>query len=127
MRTYTRSCISRYPLLTRGKGEQALAVQQMLDKPLQLFLKTEGPDRDQTWIQSLPTEASRGFMKHVVELNQGLFRPEIQGALQRSAAEKFCLEKFHHTSRVNARFVAAFRVAYDSLAASTHETEAVRI
>ena len=66
-------------------------------------------------------------MKHVVELNQGLFRPEIQGALQRSAAEKFCLEKFHHTSRVNARFVAAFRVAYDSLAASTHETEAASV
>ena len=51
-------------------------------------MKTEGPDRDPTWLQALPSEALRIFMKHVVELGQGLYTSEIRGALSSSAAEK---------------------------------------
>ena len=49
----------------------------------------------------------------------GFLKPEIQGALQRSSADKFSVEKFHHTSRVTQRFTTAFKIAYDSLAAAT--------
>lgn len=78
-------------------------------------MKTESPERDPTWVQSLPTEALRCFMKHALELSQGLYRPEIQGALQKCPAEKFSVEKCHQTTRVNQRFTTAFLVAYDSL------------
>ena len=84
-----------------GKAESAVAAQRMVGAPLALFAKTESPGRDPTWVQSLPNEALRCFMKHVVELSQQLFRLEIQGALQRAHADKFSLEKFHQTTRVN--------------------------
>ena len=43
-------------------------------------MKTESPDRDPTWLQSLPNEALRCFMKHMLEVSQGFFKPEIQGS-----------------------------------------------
>ena len=49
----------------------------------------------------------------------GFFKPEIQGALGKSALEKFSVDKFHQTSRVTQRFTNAFKIAYDSLAAAT--------
>ena len=49
----------------------------------------------------------------------GFFKPENQGALQKSALEKFSVYKFHQTSRVTQRFTTAFKIAYDSLAAAT--------
>ena len=49
----------------------------------------------------------------------GFFKPEIQGDLQRSALDKFSVDKFHQTSRVAQRFTTAFKIAYDSLAAAT--------
>ena len=82
-------------------------------------MKTESPDRDPTWLQSLPNEALRCLMKHMLEVPQGFFRPEIQGALQRSSADKFSVDKFHQTSRVTQRFTTAFKIACDSLAAAT--------
>ena len=121
VRAYTQGCISRYPLLIQGKGEASDAMKTMLHQPLKLFLKTEGPDRDPTWVQSLPHEAQRLFMKHVLELTQGLFRPEIQGALEKTTSEKFSVERFHQTTRVTQRFATKFRVVYDSLAAGTQE------
>ena len=63
-------------------------------------------------------------MKHVLELSQGLFRPEIQGALLRSPVDKFDVDNFHQTTRVTQRFATTFKVAYDSLlAASAQEDE----
>ena len=82
-------------------------------------MKTESPDRDPIWLQSLPNEALRLFMKHMLEVPQGFFKPEIQGAFLRSSADKFSVEKFHQTSRVTQRFTTAFKIAYDSLAAAT--------
>ena len=81
-------------------------------------MKTESPDRDPTWLQSLPKEALRCLMKHMLEVSQGFFRPDIHGALLRSSADKFSVEKFHQTSRVTQRFTTAFKIAYDSLAAA---------
>ena len=54
-------------------------------------------------------------MKHVVELSQGLCRPEIQGALQKLPVEKFSVEKFHQATRVSQRFTTALKVAHGSL------------
>ena len=52
---------------------------RLLESPLAFFRKTEGPDRDPTWLQSLPSEAQRCFGKHALELAQGLYQPEING------------------------------------------------
>ena len=57
-------------------------------------------------------------MKHVLELSQGFFKPEIQGALQMKAGDRFSVDKFHQTTRVRYRFAAPFKVAYDSLQAA---------
>ena len=40
-------------------------------------MKTEGPERDPTWVQSLPSEAQRCFCKHALEIASGLYDPEI--------------------------------------------------
>ena len=84
-------------------------------------MKTESPERDPTWVQSLPTEALRCFMKHALELYQGLYRPDIQGALQ-----KFHVDKFHQTTRVNQRFTTAFGIAYTSLVGTPAEAKAAK-
>ena len=78
-------------------------------------MKTESPERDPTWVQSLPTAALRCFMKHALELSQGLYRPEIQGALQRVSAAKYSVYMFHQTTRVHQRFTTAFGIDYTSL------------
>ena len=122
-RQYIAACCRQYPELISRKAESAVAAQRMLQAPLELFMKTEGPDRDPTWVQSLPNEALRCFMKHVLELSQGLFKPEIQGALLRSPADKFNVEKFHQTTRVSQRFATAFKVAYDSLLAASAQAK----
>ena len=56
-----------------------LLVKHFLDSPLAFCIKTEGPERDPTWLQSLPTEALRCFMKHALDLAQGLYLAEIRG------------------------------------------------
>ena len=53
-----------------------------LDSPLKFFLQTEGPDKDPTWLQAMPSEALRLVMKHCTEVAQGLYKPEIQGAIK---------------------------------------------
>ena len=50
-------CCRQYPMLVDGKSDTAPVIQSMLDQPLKFFLQTEGPERDPTWIQSLPNEA----------------------------------------------------------------------
>jgi hypothetical protein len=54
-------------------------VLRVLDSPLKFFMKTEGPERDPTWVQSLPSEAQRCFCKHALEIASGLYDPEIKG------------------------------------------------
>ena len=92
-----------------------MMVKRFLNSPLAFFNKTEGPDRDPTWLQSLPNDALRLFMKHALDLAQGFYQPEIKGALSGPAAEKFTLEKFLQSTRVNTRFATQFSIAYDSL------------
>ena len=62
-------------------------------------------------------------MKHLLDLSQGLYRPEIQGALAKAPTEKFSIEKFHQTTRVNQRFATPFGVAYDSLVGKPADSE----
>ena len=64
-----------------SKAESTVAAQRMLRAPLELFMKTESPDRDPTWVQSLPNEALRCFMKHVLELSQGFSGPRFRDFL----------------------------------------------
>ena len=52
---------------------------RVLDSPLAFFMKTEGPERDPTWVQSLPNEAQRCVCKHALEIACGLYQPEIRG------------------------------------------------
>ena len=84
-------------------------------QPLAFFMKTEGPERDPTWWQSLPNEAQRCFMKHAMDLAQRLYQLGIKGALSGTAADKYSLEKLLKAPRVNQRFTTAFSIAYDSL------------
>ena len=90
-------------------------VKLFLDSPLAFFSKTEGPERDMTWLHSLPTEALRLFMKHALDLAQGFFQPEIKGALSGIGAEKFSIDQFHKGARVKQRFSENFNVALDSI------------
>jgi len=96
-------------------AKQVELVANLLASPLAFFIRTESPERDPTWLQSLPNEALRLFMKHVLGVTQGLYQPEIKGALQGIAAEKYSVEKFHKSTRVAQRFTTAFKIAYDSL------------
>ncbi len=53
----------------------------VLGSPLRFFMKTEGPERDPTWVQSLPNEAQRCFCKHALEIASGQYDPEIKGGV----------------------------------------------
>ena len=53
-------------------------VKDLLNSPLAFFSKTEGPDRDPTWLLSFPNEALKLYMKHYQELAQGFYAPEIR-------------------------------------------------
>ena len=70
---------------------------RVLDSPLAFFMKTEGPERDPTWVQSLPNEAQRCFCKHALEIASGLYDPEINGALSATTAEKYSVELLQKT------------------------------
>ena len=126
MRTYVKTSMTKYDSLfkvtTVAEDKESAAsalsgsmkmVQQFLECPLDFFEKTEGPEKDPTWLQSLPTEALRLFMKHYLDLCQGFYQPETWGAL--SQVSKLPLEKFVEGTRVMVRFTTPFRVAYDSL------------
>jgi hypothetical protein len=87
-------------------------------------MKTEGPDRDPTWLHALPTEALRCFMKHVLDLAQGMYLLEIRAALHGPMAERYSVERFNKTNRVNQRFFMPFQVSYDSLLGLTNAASA---
>ena len=119
-RTYAISVCKKFPELMKdaapaGSASPAAVCKAFVQSPLAFFEKTESPERDPTWTQSLPTEALRLFMKHMLELSQGLYRPEIAGALQKVNIHKYNIEHFHETIRVKQKFSTPFQVAYDSL------------
>ena len=130
-KAYMAALFRKYPALvsTCGHSEastpanvSAAAVQSMktaqvyLDSPLKFFLKTEGPDKDPIWLQTLPNEALRQAMKHCTEVVQGFYKPEIAGALKQPKGERYNMDHFHKGSRVSTRFFEPFEIAYDSLA-----------
>ncbi len=87
VRSYIRTVSRQYSELSKSQTNPAdkqglytvLLVKHYLDSPLAFFMKTEGPERDPTWLQALPTEALRCFMKHALDLAQGLYLAEIRG------------------------------------------------
>ena len=87
----------------------------MLDSPMKFFLQTEGPEKDPTWLQALPSGALRMAMKHFLDVAQELYKQEISGALSQPKAERYNIEKFHKGQRVSKRFFERFQIAYDSL------------
>ena len=54
------------PRVAVNAGPARVLVKEWLDSPLAFFMKTESTDRDETWLQALPSEALRLFMKHVL-------------------------------------------------------------
>ena len=61
------------------KPELASAeVRTLLDSPLAFYTKVEGPDRDATWVQTLPHEALRLFMRHAHSLLEGYYKSELR-------------------------------------------------
>jgi hypothetical protein len=110
-RSYIRTVYRQYPELSKSHTNPAenhglcstSLVKHYLDSPHAFFNKTEGPDRDPTWLQALPTEALRLFMKHALDVAQGQYMAEIRGALQGAAADRYSAERFNKASRVNLR------------------------
>jgi hypothetical protein len=120
VRSYVWACVRQYPEVFKSPNDAAdrqgaLLVRRFLDSPLAFFVKTESLQRDPTWLQSLPTEALRCFMKHVLDISQGFYQPEIRGALSGTWAERYNVEKFNKAIRVNHRFTKTFMIAYDSI------------
>ena len=56
-------------------------------------------------------------MKHFHDIATGFYKPEISGALSQPKGQRYNVEQFHKGTRVLARFVGPFRIAYDSLVA----------
>ena len=88
IRSYEKACMSAYSEVFACPSDadevakiRMTFVMELIDSPLAFFTKTEGPDRDPTWLQSFPTEALRSYMKHSLGLAQGFYSPEIKGAL----------------------------------------------
>ena len=127
VRSYVQAFVRQYSevLKAASAGEAATVrlVNHFLNSPLAFFMKTESPERDPTWLQSLPTEALRCFMKHVLDLSQGLYASEIKGALANTSADRFSVEKFNKGTRVNLRFTTKFSVAYDSIVGNPQAAE----
>ena len=109
-RTYIASFLRKYPeLLKLGCNSEASAstnegasanqsvqmARARIDRPLQFFLQTEGPDKDPTWLQTLPTVALRLAMKHFLDLVQGFYRSEIAGVLRQPRTDRYNFDQFH--------------------------------
>ena len=126
VRTYMKKMQQQCPELVKSPSDatggsvksQVPLAKRCLDSPLALFMQTESPDRDPTWVQALPNEALRLFMKHAMDLHQGFYSPEIKGALVAVAADRYSPERFNKTTRVHQKFHAQFSVSYESLKAA---------
>ena len=129
-RQYVKGLTKMYPDVLKATDASGASLSSQLGlakrfavSPLAFFMQTEGPDRDPTWLQALPTEAARLFMKHVQDLNQMFYAPEVKGALASVAAEKYSVDKFLKGGRVSQRFSTQFAIAYDSLHGSRGASE----
>ena len=105
----TQECV------TETQFQSIKTARSLLESPLKFFLQTEGPDKDPTWLQSLPTNALRLAMKHFLDIAQEVYSPEIAGALTQPKSERYDMDKFHKSVRVAKKFFEKFQIAYDSL------------
>ena len=125
MKQYVAVFLRHYPAVSTARNSlnqvdvdaMRLARSYMLS-PLKFFLRTEGPDKDLTWLQSFPNDATRLAMKHFFEMATGYYKPEISGALKQPKGERYNVEQFHKGTRVLKRFLEPFLIAYDSLVGS---------
>ena len=132
-RTYIASFLRKYPeLLKLGCNSEASAstnegasanqsvqmARARIDSPLKFFLQTEGPDKDPTWLQTLPTVALRLAMKHFLDLVQGFYRVEIAGVLRQPRTDRYNFDQFHRGARASKRFWEPFQTALDDLLGS---------
>ena len=128
VRSYERNFTRRYSDIFDETQHAALSY---INNPLDFFRVTEGPNKDPTWAQSYGVEALRMYMKHSLELKQGVYAPELNGALRGNSkgAKGFTMDAFHLCGRVETKFFSAFLMAYDALkprAASADEMQAVQ-
>ena len=122
-KNYIAQMMSDYPALLRRETpvqqDQASTARELLSSPWQLHDKLVGPTRDPTWINTLPSEAARMLFKHVLDLQGGMYKPEVVGALTQAPTAKFTAEKFHETDRAKRRFFTDVQIAYDSITKKT--------
>ena len=77
VRSYMKATVAKHnevfkPTCSAGSGlHQPVVMQTMVDQPHALFLRTEGPDKDPTWLQSLPSEAHRLMMNRFLDVVRG--------------------------------------------------------
>ena len=117
---YVKKMLKEYPEVVKDNPK----LKQLLLSPHALFEKVEGPGRDATYINTLPHEAQKLLCKHVLELYQDSYRPEIRGALsQVGHTAKYDLKKFQNSERVSKRFRDPFSIAYDSLVGATKKAD----
>ena len=107
-----------HPLSAIAAAQSIKTVKSYLDNPHEFFLRTEGPDKDPTWLLALPNEALRLLVQHCLDILQGYYKPEIAGALKQPKSERYNAEQFLKGSRVAVRFFGPFQIAYDSLVSS---------
>ena len=119
-RRYISKMLTEFPEMLQttdaASVSKLLAVSQLLQSPSELFEKTEGKNRDPTWLTTLPNEALRIFAKHVLEVMQGFYTAELKGALSTTNAQKWNWERFLESEGVKKRFTLDFKIAYDSIA-----------
>ena len=87
-RLYISGCRRQYPELVHSRNDATLVAQRLLESPLDFFMKAESPERDATWVQSLPNEALRCFMKHALDLAQGFIGQRSRGGACRCQARR---------------------------------------
>ena len=115
---FNTRCNSAVSTTADGSVASLQTARAYLDSPLKFFLPTEGPDKDPTWLQTLPNEALRLLMKHFLDVSRGFYKPEIAGMFKQPKGERFNVEQFLKGSRVMKRFFEPFQIAYDSLVGS---------
>ena len=106
------------PMLEKMLGP----ARELLSRPLAVYQKVEGTNRDPTYVNALPSEASRMYFKHVLDLQRFFYTAELKGALTRDAG-KFTWSKFFEAERVKNRFAQAFRLEYSKLEATPPKEE----
>jgi hypothetical protein len=102
----------------------------MLFSPMVLYHRLQGPDRDPTWMNALPTEPLRMFYKHWLEVGSLMYQPEIKGAIAKTGINKWTWQNFFECDRPKKRFAEAFRLSYskiDGKESSGEQTEETRI